>query len=353
MKEKHLKMMAVIFAALLVIYFISKPGSRGVNIENLVQTILYGVSENDVRHIEIYKLAGSEKSARMEFARLDEQWHIMTRYQCKAQNRKVEQLIADLIEMTGMVRSEDARHHPSFEITDGMGVHVLLKDQSDRTLANLVFGKAPEDPGHSFVRFAGQDRVYFADKNILSSLGIHGSADTLTVLNAESFVDLQAVSQDKNMLDMAAVVQNGKELLIRKTEKEVEVTRDTVTTTEMKKEWVLARGERELDLDQSEVDSFFRNAASIRATRVVDRIDQRTMGAGNKMRQYGLERPSHYIVFKEPDKPQQNVIFGSATADQSGYFMLVQSDGLLYEVSKTVFDNIFKWVDDLPEKAVK
>ena len=55
MKEKEIKLFAGVFVALLVIFFITKPRHTTVNIDDLVQTILVGVSKEDVSGIEVYR----------------------------------------------------------------------------------------------------------------------------------------------------------------------------------------------------------------------------------------------------------------------------------------------------------
>ncbi|MBN2414716.1 DUF4340 domain-containing protein [bacterium] len=348
MKVQHLKIFAGVFVFLLAIYFITRPRHQSVNLDELVQNIVFGVAEDDVRAIEIYKNTGGEAQATLQFAKQDEQWRIPSYFNAKAQNGRVESLISDLITMTGKVRSDSPEHLAAFGITDNQGVHILLKDETGKTLTNLILGRRPEDSGSSFVRFAGNEKVYFADKSIHSRLSLSGSTDTLTTFNAKSFVDLQAVQQQEDDLEMAALVVNGREMILKKVEREVDVTKpDSTAATETRQQWVLMRGEREVDLDQEKVTSFFRDISTIRALEVVDRIGN-SLADINKSRQYGTARPATYLVFKKPDRNQENVLFGSEYEKDKGYYMQVQYDGLVYKVSTSVYDKIVKWINELP-----
>ncbi|HHS14214.1 MAG TPA: DUF4340 domain-containing protein [bacterium] len=348
MKEKHLKIFAGVFVFLLILFFVTKPRQRGVNVDELVQTLLIGFVQDDVRTIEVYKQTSGEP-AQMVFRKdQDGHWRIMTHHGARAQKSRVDQLLNNLIEMTGNVRSSDSRHLETYGITDHQGVQLLLKGEGDKTLANLIVGKSSEDPNSGFVRFEGKDKVYAVDRNILSSLGVYGGLDTLSRFNHSSFVSLQAVDQKADTLEWIGMVVNRKEMVIKKVETEV-VVDDSTGETRKDSEWVLMQGSREISLDQKAVEDFLRDVTQIRALKVADRI-----GGGltdmEKSSQYGFDRPSHYLVYKRPEAPQENVLFGRVNEDESR-MMLVQYEGLVYHVGKSVFERAFKWMDELPQKT--
>lgn len=353
MKEKHLYIFAGVFMFLLIVYFITKPRHASVNLDELVQTIVIGVAKDDIKNIEVYKEIGKEQPIRMLFAQNEDQWYIPTKYNCKAQKSRIDRLLNDVLEMTGKVRSSDPKHFDTYKISDEQGVHLLLKDETNKPLANVVIGKRGEDYNSGFVRFGGKEKVYAVDKNMLSSLNIHGEIDTLSKFNDDNFVDLEAVKQDKEKLEMIGVVANGKELVVKKIEKEVEVMNDDSTKmTKKENEWILVKGNKEIELDQKEVNNFLRDMTSIRTQEVIDRIGN-TLGDLNKNAKYGFNRPSHYMVFKEPEKPQKNVLMGKEYEKDKGYYMNVQYDGLVYKLNKSNYDRIFKWIEDLPKKVKK
>ncbi|MFO7891676.1 MAG: DUF4340 domain-containing protein [bacterium] len=351
MKEKYLKIFAVVFVVLLIIFFVTKPRRSGVNIEELVQNIIIGVAKEDVQSIEIYKQTDTDEPVKITFKKQADQWRISTHLNCKAKNNKISKLLNDLLNMTGKVRSSDPNHHEKYSITDYKGIHILLKDETDKTLANLIFGKKPEDRNSSFVRFAGNDKVYFGDKDILSDINIYSNFDTLTSFKQDNFVDLQAVDKDEKDITIIGLISGNKQRIIKKVEKEVEVTKDdSVTTTEKKNVWVLLRNEKEIDLDQKEVEKFVRAVTSIRAQELVDKIGG-SFSDMNKSEKYGFQRSRNVLVFKKDEKSdQQNVIFGDQYEEDKGYYMQVQYDkGLVYKVSKSKYDKIFEWIDKLPE----
>ncbi len=353
MKEKHLYYLAGVLAFLLVIYFVTKPRHATVDIDKFVQTIIFGVAKEDVKGIEVYKEIPEKGPVQMVLKKQDDQWYLVTKFSCKANENTINRLLDNLLEMTGKVRSSDEKHFDKYKISDEQGIHLILKDEADKPLANLIFGKKGEDYNTGFVRFAGRNKVYFVDKNILSNLSIYGDIDTLTVLKDNSFVDLQAVDRDKKKLEVVALVHKGKQVVIKKVEREVEVEKDSTKTTKKEEQWVLLKGKKEIDLDNKEVDKFLRDVTKIRATKAVDRIGN-TLGDLNKNSRYGFSRSPNLIAFKEKDSnKQENVIFGKEYEKDKGYYMYVQYDGLVYQLSKSTFDRIFKWADELPKKKKK
>lgn len=351
MEERHLKIFAGVFAALLVIFLISKPRHAGVNLDDFIQSVVFGFSKEDVKSVEVYKELPSENRAQMMFVGLeDESWRMPTYYNAKVQKSKIDRLLNDIIDMTGKVRSSDPKHFDTYQISDEQGIHLLLKDEGENPLANLIIGKKSEDYGSGFVRFAGSEKVFSVDKNILSALNIYGDIDTLSAFKSSNFVDLQAVDQENEDLELIGLVAERKEMIVKRVEKEIEVMQeDSTMTTKKEKEWVLVQGTREIELDQDEVEQFLSDVTRIRGTEVVDRIGG-SLADINKTSQYGFSRPTHYIVFRAPEKEQENVLFGMSYEEDKGYYMNVQYDGLVYKVSKSNYDKIFKWIEDLPTK---
>jgi len=353
MKEKHLYIFAGVFVFLLIVYFITKPRSAAVNLDEFVDSIVFGISKEDIKNIEVYKETEAEP-VRMIFTLNEDKWHIPTKFNAKAQKSRIDRLLNDVLEMTGKVRSSDPKHFETYKIADEQGIHLLLKDEANKPLANLVIGKRGDDYNTGFVRFGGKEKVYAVDKNLLSSLNIYGEIDTLPQFKADNFVDLQAVDQDKDKLGLIALLHEGEQMVVKKVEKEVEVTNDDSTiTTKKEEEWVLVKGNEEIELEKKEVDNFIRDVTKIRAEKVVDRIAN-PLDEMNKNPRYGFSQRSSAVVFQAKEsKQQQNVIIGKEYEKDKGYFMNVQYDNLIYHLSKSTFEKIFKWVEDLPEKVKK
>ena len=353
MKEKHLKIFAAIFVLLIIVYFVTKPRHTSVNPEELVHTIIIGVSKSDIKSIEVYKETSAEEKIQMMFTLEEEHWKMPTYFWARAQKNRIDQFLDDLLEMTGKVRSSDEKHFEKYQIDEEQGIHLLIRDEASKTLANVIIGKRAEDQNSGFVRFAGKSKVYAVNKNLLSSLNIFGDTDTLSHFQQKSYVDLQAVDEKKEDLQIAVITANRKQMVIQKVKKEVEVVIDDSTTGQKTEEfWVLKKErDRETKLDQQEANKFLLDITRIRAQEAVDRISD-GLEYQTKALKYGFQSSTHFIAFAT-GQSQKRIRFGKEYEKDKGYYMLVEYDGLVYKLNKSTFDKIFKWMDDLPEKIAK
>lgn len=356
MKQKTLYYLAGIFVALVLIYFITKPRFATTNIDEITQSIVIGVSLEDVRSIDVYK-EKDEKKIELRFVKSEDRWTIPTHFNCKGSKNTIEQLTKDILEMQGKVRATGENLFEQFKIHDHLGIHVILKDEADKALANLIVGKKGEDYGTSFVRFAGKDKIFFADKNVLSSLKIYGDVDTVTTFKTTSFVDLTAVNFDKDELVTIGLVKDGKGITLKKEEREVEVEKAESDTTDkepekkIEKYWVITEPRR-IEIDQKEVDKCLNDIRTIKGQKVVDRIGN-SLADLEKNSKYGFNRPRSYVVYFKEGGERTNAIFGKQYEKDKGYYFENANDGLVYEVTKYNYDKIFKWIEDLPEKKVE
>jgi len=355
MKQKNLYYMAAGLFVLLIIYFLTKPRLTTTNIDEIIQSIVIGVNLEDVGNVEVYKEKGDEK-IEMKLKQVEDTWYIPTYFNAKVRKTDAERLIKDILEMQGKVRATGENYFDQFKIHDDQGLHILLKDETEKVLANLIIGKKGEEYGTSFVRFADRDKIFFADKNILNSLKIYGDADTVSVFKQSSFVDLNAVDYKKEDLETIALIKGREQLVVKKIEKEVEAdSSETDSTgaplqTKKVKEWALEKDGQTVELDQKEVDKFLNDVCRINAQKVVDRIGQ-SLDAMNKHTKYGLNQPTGGIIYLKEGNERIQCVFGKEYETDKGYFFHNGEDGLVYHVAKSNFDRYFKWIEDLPKKT--
>jgi len=365
MKQKHLYILAGVFVVLLLVYFLTKPRMATINYDDIVQTVVFGISKDDVAEIELYKQAG-DKEVRVQFVKQENQWRTPTMFNAKIREYNMTRLIDDILAMTGKVASDDPKHMSMFNISDEHGVHLILKDQAQKPLANLIVGKRSEDYNEGFVRFAGKDKVYRVDKNILASMNIHGEIDTLSRFNVKTFLDMTAVKEDKLKLGLAGLVKNGREMVIERQEKPTDATDTVKDTTQAatdstqapskpkEYEWVLLKKNTRVMLDQNEVDKFLRDVTSVYAQEVVDNVSANSLADLGKPARYGIDRAANALVLVNAEDGQRiQVLFGKEFEKDKGFYMLTQNDGLVYKVAKSKFDTIFNWFEELPKKLPK
>ncbi len=357
MKEKQLYILAGVFVVLLLVYFITKPRMETINIDEIVQTVVFGFSKDDVAEIEVYKQT-ADGEIRAIFTKQDDTWRIPTTYNAKVRDYNMNRILDDVLEMTGKVATDDPKHFDMFYIGDDQGIHLLLKDKAQKPLANLIIGKKGEDYNEGFVRFADKEKVYRVDKNLLSGMNIYGTLDTLSHFRFKSFIDLNAVKENKTDLKLVGLIKKGREMVIEKVEKQVEqdTTQADSTKQAPKKEyeWVLVKKNKNIKLDQKEVNKFLSDVTSIYAQEVVDNINPSSLSDLSKPAKYGVGRAKNALVLRKGDAEDQlQILFGKSYEKDKGYYMYVQHDGLVYKVAKSKYETIFKWFEELPKKLPK
>lgn len=355
MKQKTLYYLAATFFVLLILYFVTKPDLTTTNIDDIIQSIIIGVSQDDVSNIEIYK-ESSDKKIEMKFSRAEDTWRIPTHFAAKAKKTDVERIIKDVLEMQGKVRATGENFFDQFKIRDEQGLHILLKDDTEKVLANIIVGKKGEDYGTCFVRFAGKEKIFSGDKNLLSSIKVYGDADTLSVFKQSSFVDLTAVDYQADELETIAVLKGNQELVVKKIEKEVEEEKSdadsAATEPVMKKvnEWVIEKGSTQIEIDQKEAEKFVNEVRKITASKVVDRVGQ-TLGDLNKSAKYGFNKSRDGIIYLKNGNNRVQCVFGNEYEKDKGRYFQNGEDGLVYEVTQANIDKYFKWIEELPKKT--
>ncbi|MCI0513359.1 DUF4340 domain-containing protein [candidate division KSB1 bacterium] len=356
MKQKNLYYLAGTVFVLLIIYFITKPRFTSTNIDEIIQSIVIGVSEQDVGIVEVYKEAG-DKKVELKFTKTGDDWRMPGYMGAKARKSDVERLIKDILEMQGKVRATGENYFDQFKIQDQQGVHLLLKDEADKPLVNLILGKKGDDYGTGFIRFMDKNKIFFADKNILNSLKIYTDADTLTTFKPSSFVELTAFEYNKDELETIALIKGNQELVVRKIEKEVtpqKAADDTSTAVPVPQKvstWVIEKAGQQIEIDPTEADKFVNEVRKLTTQKLVDRMGQ-TLNDMNKPAKYGLNRPTGGVVFIKKENQRVQSLFGREYEKDKGYYFQCGDDGLIYEVTKTTFDNLFKWIEELPKKKV-
>jgi hypothetical protein len=349
--------MAATVVVLLIIYFVTKPRFTTANIDDIIQSIVIGVSLEDVGNIEIYKESGAAPVT-MKFAKTGSQWRMPTHFNAKAKTTDIERLIKDVLEMQGKVRATGENYFDQFKVQDQQGVHLLLKDETEKVLVNLIIGKKGEDYGTGFLRFADRDKVFSADKNILTSIKFYGEVDTLTVFNQGTFIDLKAVEFKADELETVALIQGNQELVVKKVSKQVKMEKAAGDTTQTDpgmttvKEWVIEKAGKEIELDQAEADKFINDIRIVSAAKMVDQIGN-TLGDMNKAGKYGLNRSRTGIVYFKEGNQRVQCVFGMEYQKDQGFYFQNGEDGLVYEVSKANYDRYFKWIAELPTKTKK
>ena len=160
MKNRHYVIFAIILVALAVIYVTQRQSSRITSMETGYVTLLPDLKTDDVTKIKVYQKSFPESE--LILARKGAGWVIENRYDAHAVPDRVTSLLKDLGEMKGELRSSAADNLSTFWLGDDEAVHIELFGSDNQKKADILFGKKGQSGETTFVRKAGDDKVYSA-----------------------------------------------------------------------------------------------------------------------------------------------------------------------------------------------
>ncbi len=307
------------------------------------------VDSTQVQSIKAW-LGGKPDSA-VVLERAGDGWQVASRWGWTAKTDLVKQLLRDLSDLTGEVRSSDPKVLADYEIDDEKGLHVVAAGSGGSEIFHLVGGKTAA-AGGAFVRREGSNAVFVTRSSLRSSFGVWGEPPR--VPDPKRWLDLEIQRVERNDVDRVILTAGGVSTVF---EKEFAMTvpppvepaaGDTAnapspepavpaidrTNWTWKKD---ARGE----LDKNKVDGILGTLCSLYAAEISDpaSLDQYGFGEGAKVAELVLQ-----------DGTTKRVEFGSDTADEKRVYFRA-AGGLPAEIYKSTVDRIFLARKELtPEK---
>ncbi len=355
MKKSTIVTIVVVIAALIVIYGIqqvSKSRRQATPAGDFAKILPTDMRAADIHKIEIYPAGGPDaKKDAIVLARTKEGWGVPSRFNSKGNEVNINNLLDDIKKLEGEVRTKKKSLHEDFAITDKKAAHIALYKQNGKLYRELLLGKKGERWDEGFVRLAGSNEVYLADKNLLGTLGIYsedGKPD------AKKWLDLKIVDEKSEKIAKVALDMPGKEVLLEKREKakkkeeeqpKEEKPAEPVKKKEEKKEyeWVLVKPEVEFELKESTVKSLVKSASELKAEDVADPA---------KMDEYGFDSPTYSATLTLDDKSTKTLLVGKKTEKDNKRYAKLKDGNTVYIVPQYTVTGVFKKMRELVDLKV-
>ena len=279
-------------------------------------------------------------------------WVVASAWDAPASSDRIDALLRNVSGLSGEFRSDEASVLADYGLADDGAVKVRAYDkEGNLALAVDIGGKSERSVGN-FIRRPGSNAVYLSEVNLLSQLGLYnGPAAPGNV----HFLDLQAVKEDRLEVDRIILDDGGQILEMAKEFAEAKpvpgdgVGADTTgaelappeadrTTWEWKLTVPMSKA-----LAKTKADGVLGSLVRIRATDVDD--------PATDLAAYGLAEPSRTATIVRQDGTELTLEFGNtreASGDlQTGVWMKVRGEPVVWIVSDYTVKNIFKSVEDL------
>jgi len=193
MKNKYLILLAIVLAALVVLYAVQQRRSRVTVVETGLVQVLPDLDTGAVSEIDAYMTGEDSK---LILKRDGDVWTIPSNFNERADKSKIEILLNDLKDLKGEARASKEELYDMFEVQEEKALVLDLLDKDGQNIVTLFVGKRGPSGSDGFLRIKGKPEVYLADKNIAGTFGLFG--ETKKTPEPKSWADLKLLQSSKN-----------------------------------------------------------------------------------------------------------------------------------------------------------
>jgi len=250
-KREYIILIAVIVALLLYLFLRKSERIRYQLPE------LPNVAGPEISKIEIAKLNTS-----IILSKKDKRWYI-TPQGYPADNDKVKDMLAIIGELTLTDLVSESKNYNRYDLSSDKKITVSAWAEGDRLRREFEVGKTAPSFRHTFIKLAGDDRVYQARKNFRSTFD----------QTVENLWDRTVLSFDRTEIQEVEITKGGQSIVFGRKQIPVEVTtrekvgEESHPSTKPEIVWESADGEKG---DESKLNSLLTTLSNLRCDRYIE-----------------------------------------------------------------------------------
>jgi hypothetical protein len=285
--------------------------------------------------------------------RRDGTWTVASLQDAPAAQRGVEDLLRALAALRGEVRGRSGESFGEFLIDDERGIHVEISGRDGAAIQRLVVGKTTSDWSGSFVRRAGDDRVFLTRENLRTLLRLRGTREEPKV-EAAAWPELSFVRFPLEELRRVEVELPGSRLVAVREEPpppaagaageeaapegETEAAATPPEAPPAEPRWVLAEPAG-APHDGDKVEALARSLAGLRAQKVAE------LAEGTDT---GLASPERRVTATSAAGQTVTILVGAEVPDGNGArYARIEGIGAVYVLPGYGIENVWKKPADL------
>jgi hypothetical protein len=294
----------------------------------------------DASRLEIYR--GSREDDKIVLAREGGAWFVATRYNAPASETKVGNFLKKIKDLRGELRSDEEAVLDDFRLTDERALHVAVyREGSEETWSHLLVGKQ-ESYGRSFMRRAGESRVFAANANLATEMGIQDEeADKAP--ESSPWVEKTIADLEKDQIMRIALATPDYKCVFEKRAKEPAPQpgeAEAAQGAEASWEWVLAEGGRRGGFKQSGVDGIVDRFDLLAATDVEDPA---------RTAELGLAEPRYRCSVALADGSETALLAAPPEEENRDAYLRAEDRETIYRIPWWQFEKLFPEPADLFE----
>jgi len=310
MKLKHIIFLGVIFLILL-----GALSAKKFFMKPEIETTEYKSLKISFNPSGIYaiRIKRAENEELLKIEKKDGEWFMPSKWNMRARKEKIDNLIKDISNLRGELRSSSKNVFSDYGISDEEAVSIVMLDKEQKPLQGFLIGLEKAGYGSSFLRKSGSAEVYLVDKDILSLIGLYGDPKEATV-NMNNWIDLSITKFDPEKIESIKVTrkEKGRKVVTVDIEKVLDAEKNL-------KHWVATGKKPIFDIDAKKIRDFLKSVNDINASEAVD----------PKGENYGFEDPFLYVAL-EKEKESIELVLGNATEKGGEDRYLRTSEGHVY-----------------------
>lgn len=340
MNKRNLYLLGALVVVLLGLTFVQKIGHDKATSTSDTEPVLAAEFEpGDINRVVI---AGAD-SSEVILERLPDHWVDRTAWSHPVDDRKVDELLDALNDLSGRFRSDTPDILSDYGLgPDAEPVTVTLFGKEWEPVYVLEVGRKPDSGTGSFVRDPQNDAVFLTRENVLGRLGMYTG---LAKPEDKFFLDLEVFTCQREDIESIVLHEGGETLAMDKVFETPEPAEgDTIAPVPDRGtwEWVLIEPDRR-PLAKSKVDGVMNALTNIRASGVVD--------PGVPMEDYGLWKADRRVEFALADGTEFELRIGKARDDaaegQGEFYVMTSRDRTVWLLREYKVNQIFKSLEDL------
>jgi len=304
---------------------------------------------SDISRIEVYR--GDKKDDKIVLVKDGESWAVDSRFNAPGDGKKITDFVEKIQSIEGEFRAESKDILDDFQISDKKGIHLIFsKTEGKEPISHIVLGKSTGGQ-NSFIRLAGENKIYSVDVNLNYELGIYASKG-VEEPKAKQWTDLSVLNLDKetiNKIDISTPTRSvsfKKEEVVKKEGKKSKTGEKEVSKAEEKKEytWKVTKGKYR-KIKEGKINQLLSGISNISASDVVDPA---------KLKKFDKNTPTYTVEILTEGGEKKIISAYRPLNSSDAYVTLNGSEKTLYQIDSHVFTNIFKKGNELFElKGIK
>ncbi|UCF81290.1 MAG: DUF4340 domain-containing protein [Acidobacteriota bacterium] len=294
----------------------------------------------DASRLEIYR--GSREDDKVVLAREGGAWFVATRYNAPANETKVGEFLKKIKNLQGELRSDEEAVLEDFRLTDENALHVAVyREGSEETWSHLLVGRQ-ETFGRSFLRRAGESRVFAGNANLATEAGIRDEEADKSP-ESSPWVEKTVADLEKDQITRIALATPDYTYVFEKRATESAPQPDEAEAPQVAEaswEWVLAEGGRKKTFKQSGVDGIVDRFDLLTATDVEDPA---------RTAELGLAEPRYRCSVALADG-SETVLLAAAPEEENGdAYLQAEGRDTIYRIQWWQFEKLFPEPENLFE----